>query len=190
MMIIMRYPEGRKAEVRQRIVAAAAAALRDAGIDGVSIPKLMAKVGLTHGGFYAHFRDRDALVAEAVQAAAHETRDQVFASAKGVEALLATYVSGEHVSYPGQGCVVAALGAEARRQSPVVRRAFGYAARGLIGLVDEALGRKRGAAPSDRALMLTAAMVGAVVLARCIDDPELAGRMLQATKRLALQDTQ
>ena len=68
MMHIMRYPEGHKEPVRARIVQAAAFALRAKGLDGVSIPALMKNVGLTHGTFYAHFENRDALVAKAVRA--------------------------------------------------------------------------------------------------------------------------
>lgn len=77
-MVIMRYPEGHKEAIRERIVAAAATALREQGLSGVSIPALTKSVGLTHGGFYAHFESRGELVAAAVEAAATQTAREVF----------------------------------------------------------------------------------------------------------------
>ena len=79
MMSIMRYPESHKAETRERIVRAAATALRKSGLAGVSIPALMKQAGLTHGGFYGYFRDRDELVADAIVSAASDTANGVFA---------------------------------------------------------------------------------------------------------------
>ncbi len=69
----MRYPDGHKEEVRASIVASAARTLRKKGLAGLSIPALMKEAGLTHGGFYLHFHNRDELVAEAVMAAAEGT---------------------------------------------------------------------------------------------------------------------
>lgn len=182
-MIIMRYAEGHKAEVREQILRAAAAALREGGLTGVSIPALMKRAGLTHGGFYGYFPDRDALVAEAVAVAGAETAKGVFADDVPLGEMLRRYLSGEHVAHPERGCVVAALGSEGGRQSAPVRRAFAHVARGLIGLVAKKVDAgqpKR--APSDDALRTAATMVGAVVLARLVDDQHLAGRILRAAR--------
>ena len=65
----MRYDETHKQETRKRVVKAAAAAVRARGPDGVSVSEIMGEVGLTHGGFYAHFPSKDALLAEAVREA-------------------------------------------------------------------------------------------------------------------------
>ena len=73
----MRYPDGHKEQVRAQIVRTAARALRELGLEGISIPALMKKAGLTHGGFYVHFKDRDDLVAAAVEHAAAETGARV-----------------------------------------------------------------------------------------------------------------
>ncbi len=188
----MRYPAGHKEEVRVRLVTAAGHALRRAGLDGVSIPALMKKAGLTHGGFYAHFDDKDDAVAAAVMAAADETAARVFGPAASVEALLAVYCSPEHVARPGDGCVVAALGGEGRRQGPKVRRAFAYAARGLLRLVEQKLApvaageeeeEDTDAGLSDEALALCSRMVGAVVLARLVDDAALRDRLLATAQQ-------
>lgn len=181
----MRYPEGHKAEMRASIVAHAARALRRGGLTGVSIPALMKSAGLTHGGFYAHFESRDELVAEAVMAAAEATGANVLSTGAGdLEAALRTYLSAEHVAHPEGGCVLAALGSEGRRQPAPVRKAFSRAAKGFVSLIDQQLRkRRRGSEPSDEALLLSAQMIGAVVLARLFDDEALAARLLEVTKR-------
>lgn len=180
----MRYSPEHKDAVRARIVEATSRVLRKVGLDGVSIPTLMKQVGLTHGGFYAHFEDRDELVAEAVRFAANQTGTTVFESSHDLPEALVRYLSAAHLDHPEAGCVVAALGAEGPRQSAVVRRAFGWAARGLIELVQRKLApARRATALSDEALELTARMVGAVVLARLVDDPKLSQRLLSVASR-------
>jgi TetR/AcrR family transcriptional repressor of nem operon len=188
MMTIMRYPDGHKAETRERIVRAAAGALRRVGVAGVSIPELMRKAGLTHGGFYGYFRDRDALVAEAIAAGASETAQAVFADELSLAESLGRYLSPRHVAHPEHGCVVAALGSEGFHQPRAVRRAFAEVAHGLLALVDKKV--HPGATtrtPSDDALRIAASMVGAVVLARLVDDEELAGRILRAARAAHLE---
>jgi TetR/AcrR family transcriptional repressor of nem operon len=183
MMIIMRYPEGHKEAVRARILAAAAAALRERGLSGVSIPELMKNVGLTHGGFYAHFENREELVAEAIRAAAQQTAEGAFGEARSLSETLALYLSSGHVAHPADGCVVAALGTDGVRQPARVRSAFAQVARGMLRLVEKKL---HPGSPSrtltDEGLRLAATMVGAVVLARLVDDPKLAERILRAAR--------
>ncbi|RYZ04283.1 MAG: TetR/AcrR family transcriptional regulator [Myxococcales bacterium] len=181
----MRYPEGHKEAVRANILELAARALRRDGLAGVSIPGLMKAAGLTHGGFYGYFENRDELVAQAVMLAAQQTAARVLSEAAvDKDGMLAGYLSDEHVQHPEFGCVVAALGTEAPKQSEPVRRAFAEAARGLIRAVDKQLGsRRRGATLTDQALRLAAQMVGAVVLARLVDDRALAQRLLAAVRK-------
>lgn len=181
-MVIMRYPDGHKEAVRQRIVDAAAAALRERGLGGVSIPSLMKSAGLTHGGFYAHFADRDELVAAAVEAAGAATSEGAFGDSLTLEETLARYLSMGHVEHPEGGCVVAALGTEGGRQAPRVRQAFAHVARGLLRLVDRKVSGSRGSTLSNEALRAASTMVGAVVLARLVDDSKLAERILRAAR--------
>ena len=186
MMVIMRYPESHKEETRARIVRAASAALRKDGLAGVSIPALMKRAGLTHGGFYGHFRDRSELAAAAVLSAGTDTANGVFADDLPLEETLQRYLSEGHLAHPEQGCIVAALGTEGERQPAPVRRAFSEAARGLLRLVDKKLHPKATSrAVSDEALRLTATMVGAVVLGRLVDDAPLAKRILVAARNSA-----
>ena len=202
----MRYPPGHKEEVRARLVKAASHALRRDGLEGISIPALMKKAGLTHGGFYAHFAGKDEVVAAAVRAAADETAARVFGGgavgeprAAPIARVLGAYCSSEHAQRPGEGCVVAALGAEGRRTTGPVKKAFAYAARGLVQLVERSLqasppldaspassstdgpmSARRTDSPtvSDEALDVAVRMVGAVVLARLVDDDVLRDRLL------------
>ncbi len=180
----MRYPEGHKESVRASIVESAARALRRDGLDAVSIPALMKEAGLTHGGFYGYFENRDQLVAEAVMWAAQQTAARVLSEDAGdLRAMLDQYLSEAHAKHPELGCVIAALGTEGRKQPRPVRRVFGEVARGFVRLVDRQLRRKKPAAePSDAALRLSAQMIGAVVLARLVDDEALGRRILEAAR--------
>ncbi|WAS95224.1 TetR/AcrR family transcriptional regulator [Nannocystis punicea] len=190
----MRYPDDHKDAVRGRIVAAASRALRGLGLTGVGIPALMKRAGLTHGGFYRHFESRDELVAEALRAAADETLPRIFGKAVGaadpLAAVLDTYLSAPHRADAEHGCALAALGAEAPRQTPEVRRAFAEIARRFLSEMDTVV--RRGAPQGelhDDALAITAAMIGGIVLARLVRDESLADRVLAATRRLVRRAT-
>jgi TetR/AcrR family transcriptional repressor of nem operon len=186
MMVIMRYAPEHKDEVRARIVREASEAFRARGLDGIAIPELMRRVGLTHGAFYVHFPSRDALVAAAVTHASEDTGQRVFGAAADLEGLLGTYLSEGHLEHPERGCVIAALGIGTGRQSPTVRRAFARAAHGLLRLVQRKLRpHQPGAALSDEALRVGATMVGAVVLSRLVEDEALAARLLRAARTVS-----
>jgi TetR/AcrR family transcriptional repressor of nem operon len=114
----MRYPDGHKGAVRANILELAARALRRDGLSAVSIPALMKAAGLTHGGFYGYFESRDELVAQSVMLAAQQTGARVLSEEAGdLDGMLAGYLSEAHVNHPEFGCVVAALGTEAPKQS-------------------------------------------------------------------------
>jgi TetR/AcrR family transcriptional repressor of nem operon len=177
----MRYPESHNAEVRARIVDAASRALRKDGLEAVSIPKLMKAAGLTHGGFYVHFKDRDELVAEAIL---HAGQDGAFSPDASPGESFTTYLSKGHVEHPELGCVVAALGMEGARERGRVRKAFAEAARSLLRHVEKRLFPKSAkGALSDEALTKTSQMVGAVILARLVQDEELAERILASARK-------
>ena len=186
MMLVMRYAVGHKQAVRERILQAAAAELRCKGLSGIGIPALMQRAGLTHGAFYAHFPSRDTLVAEAIRTAAAASAAGPLADAHSLEECLAAYLAPEHLSHPERGCVIAALGGEGARQPAPVRAAFAEAVRGLLASIERKLHPlpaqpAPSPAPSDEALRLVSAMVGAVLLASLVDDPAMAQRLLAAT---------
>src|SRR5262249_17796022 len=123
-----RTPGSTKAETHERIVKTAARAIREQGYDGASVADVMKQAGLTHGGVYAHFESRDAMLEEAVDCAAGDGRARLIAASekaepgRGLEAIVGSYLSDRHVEHPETGCSLAALGSETRRQSPALRR--------------------------------------------------------------------
>ena len=184
-MIIMRYSRDYTAAVRARIVRTAAAALRRRGIDGIGIPALMKRAGLTHGAFYAHFESRDEMVAEAVREAATQTAERLFASQHSLAEVTNQYLSAEHVAHPEDGCVLAALGPEGHRRPAPVKRAFRDAARGMLQLLESrSRPTRRTQAVSDDTVRRASTMIGAVVLARLVDDATLANRILTSARRV------
>lgn len=184
----MKVSKEQMAENRERILDAAAQLFREKGFDGIGVADLMKSAGLTHGGFYGHFASKDELMAQAsaralqrLQAAwsalAHE------AAAHGQEplaAIEAAYLSPRHRDAPGQGCLLAALGSDTARQGPAVRRAVTEGVRAQVdGLARLVPGRTK-AAKRQRALSDYASLVGAMVLARAVDDPALSDEILHA----------
>lgn len=182
----------RKDVTHERIVDVAARAIRRDGYAGTGVADVMKEAGLTHGGFYAHFGSRDAMLAEAAdRAGAHgvEALARVAADAapgEALHALLRAYLSKAHVHRPELGCPVAAVGSELPRQSPEVRSAATRRIREMVDLVARQLPGWGQPGAHDRALATVATMVGALVLARAVDDPDLSNAVRKAAlKRLS-----
>jgi len=180
----------RKEESRERILRAAARAIRKHGYEGVGIADVMKEAGLTHGGFYAHFESRDALLAaaadqEGVESTEHLTR-AIAAAKPGQEltALVDAYLSDGHVAAPEQGCAVAAAGSEVPRQEAQVRRAASRRIKDFIGLIERQFPEWGKSAARDKAMAIAATLVGSVVLARAVDDPQLSKRIRKAAREL------
>jgi TetR/AcrR family transcriptional repressor of nem operon len=182
-------PQTRKQASHERIVEAAARAIRRSGYDAAGVAGIMNEAGLTHGGFYAHFDSREAMLAEAADRAGAESvaaLEQLAASAPPQEAfrtLVAAYLSKTHVALADTGCPVAALGSEMPRQAAEVRRAATRRIKEFIDLVGRhspGWGQPGG---HEHALATTATMVGALVLARAVDDPKLSHSMLEAARK-------
>ncbi len=177
----------RKEITHERIVGAAARATRRSGYDGTGVADIMKEVGLTHGGFYAHFASRDAMLAEAADRAGAESvaaLTRVAAAARPREALRAlirAYLSKEYVEGVETGCPVAALGSEMPRQAPKVRRAATRRIKQLIDLVARHSPDQGEPGAYEQALVTVATMVGAVVLARAVDDPKLSKALRAAS---------
>ena len=181
----MSIRQARKAATRARVVASAARRLRREGLAGVGVAAVMAEAGLTHGGFYAHFDSREALLAEALAAAGEGGRSLWFDALEGKDgrdflaAALGRYLSVRHRAAEEDGCVVAALASELPRAGPAVRRAATEAVERAV----ERLGRVAG---RDEALALLALCVGGLALARAADDPRLSDDLLRACRRFGL----
>ena len=184
--IANRTASSRKEATHKRIVGAAARAIRRSGYGGTGVADIMKDVGLTHGGFYAHFASREAMLAEAADQAGAEsvaTLTRVAAAAPPHEALwsvIQAYLSKEHVEDTETGCPVAALGSEMPRQAPKVRRAATRRIKDVIDVVARHSTDQGEPGAYGHALVTVATMVGAVVLARAVNDPKLSEALREA----------
>lgn len=180
----------RKQDSYERILDAAARAVRQDGFSRVAVADVMREAGLTHGGFYAHFKSRDAMLAKALEHAGRASAERMsrriaVQREQGVSpfrALVDRYLSEAHLSSPENGCPVAALGSEMPRQQDELRAASCERVRGLVDIVKSALPP---GVPEDAALVATSTMVGALQLARTFGNNEQ-GKALLAANRNAL----
>ena len=183
---VRRTTPGRKDATHERIVGAAARAIRRSGYGGTGVAEIMKDAGLTHGGFYAHFASREAMLAEAADRAGAEglaALERVAGAAaprRALPALLRAYLSRAHVEGVETGCAVAALGSEMPRQAPGVRRAATRRIKEMIDLVARQSPDWGRPGAHQHALVTVATMVGALVLARAVDDPQLSDAVREA----------
>lgn len=185
----MRYSPEQKARTHAQIVETAAREFRDKGLHGIGIADLMSRLGLTHGGFYAHFRDRDALVAEASSAAAAESFRRLIEAAEEapaggeVHAMIDFYLSRAHRDDPGHGCLLPALAADISRQHDSVRSAFTGSLKENLEKLSRYMPAKDDRAGFAQALTMISAMAGGLLIARAIDDPESSGFLLDSLRK-------
>ncbi len=174
----------KKEETHDRIVGVAARAIRRSGYAGTGVADIMKEAGLTHGGFYAHFGSRDALLAEAADRAGADSLALLARVASAAppaaarEALLKAYLSPEH--RVETGCPAAALGSEMARQAPEVRRSATRRIKEMIDLVARQSPDWGQPGAHEQALVDVATMVGALVLSRAVDEPTLSDALRQA----------
>lgn len=177
----------------ERIVGAAARAIRRSGYDGTGVADIMKEAGLTHGAFYAHFESREAMLAEAADRAGAESNSLAASiiatvpSDQALQALMQVYLSKEHLESIETGCPISALGSEMPRQSPEVRRAATRRIKEMIDLVARQFPDWGQPSAHERALVTVATMVGTLILARAVNDPALSSTLCNASlKSLAL----
>jgi TetR/AcrR family transcriptional repressor of nem operon len=185
----MRYGDTRKEETRKKVVRAAAAAVRARGPDRVGVAEIMAEVGLTHGGFYAHFPNKEALIAAAVTEAFDQGRRRFgrLTADQGGIAALATYIDAyltlDHRAQPERGCPLAAIASDLPRQGAAVRAVFEAGVAGLIARIADCLLIEDADERQGLAGSLAAEMAGAVSLSRAIGDAAAAARFLEQSRR-------
>jgi TetR/AcrR family transcriptional repressor of nem operon len=183
----MRVSREQASENRERVLDVAAKLFRERGFNGVGVAELMKEAGLTHGGFYGQFESKEDLMAQASGRASAAVmkrwRESAARSSHPLSALVGSYLSVSHRDEPGGGCIVAALGAEAPRESAKVRRVVADAAKSLLETLGEVVSGKSKAEKRQRAAVTLASMVGAIILARAVDDDVLSKEILRAVKR-------
>ena len=183
----MRYSEQHKAKTHERVLKKAAEQMRRRGVQGTGIASLMGKVGLTHGGFYAHFSDKNELIAEAAGPMLEEGFAGVIAAAeaapegKKVRAMIDTYLSMQHRD-SREVCPVAGLCGEMGRQSERVRNAYTGAIEDTLKLIarffPEANEQKR----RDRARLMMSGMAGTLMIAKAITDRKASDYFLEQAR--------
>ncbi|UYV38389.1 TetR/AcrR family transcriptional regulator [Rhodobacteraceae bacterium D3-12] len=170
---------------RQNVVKTASEQFRTHGYDGIGIASLMKAAGMTQGGFYKQFDNKEALECEATELALNDNFELWAKTIEGksdpVAALKVWYLSPQHVSTVGHGCAYAALASEATRQRPALQNIFTNAVAQQIEQVAQALGDQ----PESRtdAIQAISQMIGALILARAVDDTDLQNEILTAGQK-------
>jgi TetR/AcrR family transcriptional repressor of nem operon len=187
----MRYSKEHKEQTHRRIVEAASHGFREQGIDGIGLSRLMKQLGLTHGGFYEHFPNKEALVAEACACAFEESSQWLESvasepSSKDINQVLDNYLSQQHRDQPGDGCILPALASDLFRQPDSVRQVFTDGIKRYQAILAQLL-EDKSESPQAQAIALLSAMVGCITLARAVNDPTFSNEILEASRSLFSQ---
>jgi TetR/AcrR family transcriptional repressor of nem operon len=190
-IIYMRYPPAHKDATRRRIVAAASAAFRERGVERTGVDEVMRRAGLTHGGFYAHFRDKSELLAEACAEAFDEAvgnLERIAAqptAAKRARLLIDSYLAPRHRDNRGSGCLVVAVGADMARLTGAARAGYSH---GFVRHIDRLCAALRLARDPeenrDRVTQLMSSLVGALIFARATEDAARSDALLSSSRRM------
>jgi TetR/AcrR family transcriptional regulator, transcriptional repressor for nem operon len=188
----MRYSREHKLETHERIVRKASIRLRQRGAHGIGVADLMKDAGLTHGGFYAHFDSRDALVIEAFTHAMDRSTEHWRKLAeqtpreKRFATVVSTYLTSLHRDNPGQGCTIPALGAEIARESSKTRKIFAGRLERMIDVLAELIPNLPRKAARKKAMAAIATMMGTVVMARIAGTSGFSDEILGAGREALL----
>jgi TetR/AcrR family transcriptional repressor of nem operon len=180
----MPWHKDHKAQTRQKIVDAASAAFRARGTSGVGLADVMQQAGLTHGGFYAHFKSKDSLIAATLKAV-NDVRIARFNEVvgerprgSGLDAAIDTYLTSRHREHPETGCTIATLGSELAREQGGARHQIGENARAWLREFTEHAPARTAIGRARQATGAFAAMIGGLILARTVEDPLESDRIL------------
>ena len=182
----MRYSKEHKFQTHARIVKRAAVKLREKGAHGIGVADLMKEAGLTHGGFYAHFDSREALVIEAFTHAMDRSTEHWRKQSEGVSSdkrlstIVNSYLSPLHRDNPGQGCAVPTLAAEITRESAKTRRAFANRMEQMIEMLARQFHGMPPKAARKQATAALATMMGSLVMARIAGSGEFSDDILKS----------
>ena len=191
----MRYSREHKLETHARIVRKASVRLREKGAHGIGVADLMKDAGLTHGGFYAHFDSREALVIEAFAYAMDRSTEHWRKIAeqtppdKRLAAIVESYLTTLHRDDPGHGCAVPTLGAEIARESPKTRKAFATRLERMIEMLTALIPEIPPKAARKQAMATLATMMGTLVLARIAGTGDFSDEILGAGREAILGRT-
>lgn len=180
----MRYSKGHREETRARIVETASRLFCEKGVDRVGVDEIMRESGLTHGGFYVHFRSKDQLIAEACALAVDQRADEWKEQLRGLppEEAFAAFLDG-YIECAGSGdCPFASLGADVARQGEEVREAYTEKVEDLVKFMTEELSCGR-----EEAVLALVSVSGAISVANASSDPKFSKEILETTRRNLVQ---
>ena len=188
----MRYSKEHKLETHARIVKKASVRLREKGAHGVGVADLMKEAGLTHGGFYAHFDSREALVIEAFAYAMDRSIErwrkvaEQIPPEKRLATIVETYLAPVHRDDPGHGCAIPTLGSEIARESPKTRKAFAAKLELMIDMIADQIPDVPRKTARKRAMAALGTMMGTLVMARVAGSGEFSDEILGAGREAVL----
>ena len=188
----MRYSREHKLETHARIVKRASVKLREKGAHGIGVADLMKDAGLTHGGFYAHFDSREALVIEAFGHAMDRSTERWRKLAEQMPpdqrmaAIVDAYLTPAHRDDPGHGCAIPTLGAEIARESPKTRKAFAAKLEEMIDALAAQIPDLPRKTARKQATALIATMMGTLVMARVAGNGEFSEEILSSGREAVL----
>ena len=188
----MRYSREHKLETHARIVKRASVRLREKGAHGIGVADLMKDAGLAHGGFYAHFDSREALVVEAFADTMDRSTErwrrlaEQLPAEKRLAAIVDGYLTAAHRDDPGHGCAVPTLAAEIARESPKTRKVFAVKLEQMIDVVAEQIPDVPRKAARKQAMAAIATMMGTLVMARIAGNGEVSDEILGAGREAVL----
>lgn len=182
----MRYSEDHKTKTHQRIIDEASLRFRRDGVGATGLQPLMKALGLTHGGFYAHFKSKGELVETALRSTAEQYKKstaKLFANKSSLQLFITRYLSKEHCANPGAGCPLTTMSAELGQRGEA-STITDEVIRDRLSMIESCLASDNAA---DQSVLILSAVVGGLLLARSASDPELADRLLETTQRALIE---
>lgn len=181
----MKVSREQAAKHRTRILETASRLFRERGFEGIGVAELMASAGFTHGGLYGHFSSKENLMTEACTQAFSEKeslwlKELSDSQDEPLATITRRYLSDRHRRHPETGCPLASWAIEAARQPKSIRQAFTEGVRRLVNLLADRLGFSSPEERYQKSLATWSTLVGAIVLARAVNDPKLSKDILQS----------
>lgn len=183
----MKVSKEQAAKNRDRILDATSRLIRERGLAGVGVDALTGAAGFTPGSLYSQFGSKDRLLAETLHYINDRRSEARTLNKLSAADFISSYLSADHRDNPGDGCYFATLGPEIHRQSKKVRRTFTEKVLENLSWLSSVLPGKRKLQRENEALLMMSTLIGAMVLARAVDDSILSERLLSVSREEMLE---